>query len=279
MSTTNSEHDPRPAHDELQFDQAEYSAGAGPAPDAGPACAACKTPIADVYYEAGGHLVCANCCERFGQGALQGGRLGRAFKALVLGSIAAAVGAGAYYAIMKMTGLNIGLVAVVVGVMVGGAVKSGSGNRGGWFYQFLALFLTYTSIASMYAVPGIVQAFGSRDARPAAEKNQGPVEDAPAVANAEGKKAAEADKPKAAKPAPVGPDGKELRMSPLRAFVVLGGLLLLLIGFSYSIPVQIAVASPISGLIFSFALWEAWKINRRVDLAFEGPFRLAASGK
>ena len=56
------------------------------------------------------------------------------------------------------------------------------------------------------------------------------------------------------------------------------GLVLLalgvLIGFTYAIPVLVAFQAPISGLIFGFALWEAWKINRRVQFAFNGPFRL-----
>ena len=47
-----------------------------------------------------------------------------------------------------------------------------------------------------------------------------------------------------------------------------------LIGIAYALPVFVAFQAPISGLIFGFALWEAWKINRRVQLAFNGPFRL-----
>ncbi len=43
---------------------------------------------------------------------------------------------------------------------------------------------------------------------------------------------------------------------------------------AYSIPVYAAFSSPIDGLIFGFALWEAWKLNRRLVLAFNGPFRL-----
>ena len=39
----------------------------------------------------------------------------------------------------RVTGWNIGLVAIVVGFMVGGAVRKGTGNRGGMLYQFLTL--------------------------------------------------------------------------------------------------------------------------------------------
>ena len=85
-----------------------------------------------------------------GRGVPRGGsRVARAIKALFLGGLAAGIGAVIYYAIIRMTGLNIGLIAVVVGVMVGGAVRKGSGNRGGPFYQGVAILLTYLSIVAM----------------------------------------------------------------------------------------------------------------------------------
>ena len=59
----------------------------------------------------------------------------------------------------------------------------------------------------------------------------------------------------------------------------LGTLLLglaIVILYTYAIPVFIGVQSPISGLIFCFALWEAWKINRKVQIVFRGPFNLGA---
>ena len=48
-----------------------------------------------------------------------------------------------------------------------------------------------------------------------------------------------------------------------------------MVGIFYTVPVHIAVAAPISGLIFGFALWEAWKANRGVHLSFNGPFRVS----
>ena len=47
-----------------------------------------------------------------------------------------------------------------------------------------------------------------------------------------------------------------------------------LLAIAYTLPVLLAFQAPISGLIYCFALWEAWKINRKVQLAFNGPFRL-----
>ena len=133
------------AGDELQFDQAEY---ATPAPE-GPSCGVCKRPIDDMYYEINGKVFCATCRQRIEAAFRGGSRLARVIKALVFGSVAAIAGAVLYYAIIRITGCNIGLVAVVVGFMVGGAVRKGTGNRGGLFYQFLALFLAYMAIGLM----------------------------------------------------------------------------------------------------------------------------------
>jgi hypothetical protein len=52
----------------------------------------------------------------------------------------------------------------------------------------------------------------------------------------------------------------------------------LLVALFWVGPVAEAVASPISGLIYAFALWEAWKMNRPVRLSFNGPFRVSAQG-
>src|SRR5271166_6354747 len=122
---------------DLQFEHAEFAARDESGQDHLTRCSACAADITDIYFEAGGKLLCAPCRDRIEAGFHQGSRLRRMIKAFVFGSIAAAIGATIYYAITRMTGLNIGLVAIVVGVMVGGAVKAASGNRGGRFYQFL----------------------------------------------------------------------------------------------------------------------------------------------
>ncbi|MFO0888864.1 MAG: hypothetical protein U0790_06910 [Isosphaeraceae bacterium] len=275
MSTPESE--PRPTTEGLQFDHAEYAAEA--LPPSVPTCEACKTPIEDVYYEAGGSIVCGPCRERLESRLPAGSRVGRMLKAMVLGSVAAAVGAALYYGIMELTGINFGLISVLVGFMVGAAVKSGSGGRGGLFYQFLAVFLTYSSIAAMFAVPGLVQAL--RDPAQVAELQPAPEEVAAEPAPRKEQAGPKAPEGKGQRPQPaVDPDdeGEEVPMTPGRKVVVIVVLTAFLIAFSYTIPVQIAAAAPISGLIFAFALWEAWKINRKTQIFFNGPFRLSASG-
>jgi hypothetical protein len=195
------------AGDELQFDQAEY---ATPVP-AGPSCGFCKRPIDDAYYELSGKVICATCRQRV-EAAFRGGSpVARVILALVFGSAAGLAGAMLYYAIIRVTGLNIGLVAVVVGFLVGAAVRKGTGNRGGQFYQLLAVFLTYSAIVAMY-VPILIE---------------GLINEHPQLSLV-----------------------RILQHPDLR------------IDSLYTFPVQYAMSHPISGLIYGFALWEAWKINK-----------------
>ena len=165
MATPNDS--PGTDQDEIQFEQAEFPAETSAVQEHVTRCNACAAAIPDVYFEARGKIVCAPCRDKIEAMFHQGSRLGRGIKAVLFGTIAAALGAILYYAIMRITGLNIGLVAVVVGLMVGGAVKAASGNRGGRFYQLLAVFLTYSAIVGMY-VPEMLDVLqeGARPERP-----------------------------------------------------------------------------------------------------------------
>ena len=269
---------------ELQFEQAEFPAETGAVQEHVTRCSACSTAIPDVYYEANGKVVCSPCRDKIEAALNQGSRLGRVVKAFGFGTIAAAIGAILYYAIMRITGLNIGLVAVVVGLMVGGAVKAGSGRRGGRFYQLLAVFLTYSAIAAMYIpdmMHGIAKEFGkdAPDQVAGADGKAGPAQaPAPAPAAAPGDQARDEAAKKQPAPAaepPVQPAPAQQQKVSIGGFLLAAVLVLgLLIGFAYSIPVLVAMQAPISGLIFGFAIWEAWKINRKVEVAFNGPFRL-----
>lgn len=143
----------------LQFDRAESGEGAStPA-----SCTRCKTLLQGSYYEANGAIVCQACRAALEQEWNRGSGTGRFARALLFGVVAAAAGSGLYYAILKLTGYEFGLVAIVVGLMVGIAVKKGSNGHGGWKFQTLAMFLTYTSIVSSY-VPLILREIGQPNA-------------------------------------------------------------------------------------------------------------------
>jgi hypothetical protein len=206
-----------------------------------------------------------------------------------------------YYAFVRITDINFGLVAVLLGFMVGSAVRKGSGNRGGLFYQFLALFLTYSAIAGMH-VPGVIEVIqqvrqNGKEAKAVEDTEQPPAKGAAAEHRAPdvAKKAPprfDADLPanpfadapgdgaanKVAKaPGKSMPPEDEEPEPDMRPSTILVGLALLL-AFFYAFPILLSFQSPISGLIYAFALWEAWKMNRRVPMSFNGPFRVSTKG-
>ena len=65
--------------------------------------------------------------------------------AAIFGLGAALAGAAIYYAVIAITHFEIGLVAILIGYMVGYAVRKGAGGRGGLRFQILAALLTVRS--------------------------------------------------------------------------------------------------------------------------------------
>jgi hypothetical protein len=63
-----------------------------------------------------------------------------------------------YFVVLAATGYEIGLISILVGWMVGRAVSAGSGRRGGWLYQAIAIGFTYLAICTSY-IPQILDAW------------------------------------------------------------------------------------------------------------------------
>lgn len=136
--------------DELQFDTAEPAAPGEGVP-AALNCAACNRPIADTYYAVGDKVVCPECREGIAASQTGGSPAARLLKAVVFGLGAGLAGAAIWWAVSRFLEMQIGLIAVLVGFMVGGAVRAGSDRRGGPGYQVLAVALTYLCIGISYA--------------------------------------------------------------------------------------------------------------------------------
>jgi len=295
---------------ELQFDQAEMTTPAS----SGPSCDGCKRPITDAYYEINRKIVCSSCRQQI-EASFQGGSgLARFLKAAFFGFGAALVGAAIYYGVARVSGLNIGLVAILVGFMVGGAVRKGSGNRGGMLYQLLALFLTYVAIGLMgltFVMEHQFNEFGGKK-KDAEAKKEAPakvVKDEKVAAKtgdrlknpfaAAGKeKAKDLTSPKAekandasAKVSNAAPEknaavaktddvAAEDEADVANDAGVLGAIVIVAAAFAFiivSYPVFMAFQAPISGLIYCFALFQAWQMNKRAHLPFSGPFQVAAA--
>jgi hypothetical protein len=117
-------------------------------------CVACQGPIAESYYHASGRVVCPACAARIQQGQQQPPAYSFP-RALLFGGAAALAGCAIYAIVAIATGMEIGLIAILVGVMVGKAIRRASGGFGGRQQQILAVILTYFSIATSY-IPVII---------------------------------------------------------------------------------------------------------------------------
>jgi hypothetical protein len=267
----------------LQFETADFSAapaaaqagpgGAQPAP-AAQTSAACGQGIADAYYLAGDKVFCPRCHDAMLAHLARppGSRVGRFSKALLLGLLASVVAAFVWFGIRKMTGSEFGIVAIGVGLLIGVAVRKGSGGRGGWKYQTLAILLTYACICSTY-MPEIASELIKHfeEDKAAAQPATIPA----AKTTTRRSVAAGATKPATT---PAGDSAAKSSHKSLKGIgigkAILLSLVLVAILFILSLvmPVLAGFKSPMWLIIIGIALWEAWKINKRAVIPFTGPY-------
>ena len=250
-----------PLDPELRFDDAPGDVAIAPA------CARCSQGIDAEYYEVGGAIVCPACKPALEAEANAGSAGGRLSRALLYGLGGAAAGAALYYAIVALTGYEIGLVAIAVGWMVGRAVQLGSRHRGGRVYQAIAVGLTYIAIVSTY-VPYIIDAM---EETPAASATAG---DSTSVANllAPAESAAD-DAPAVSDAAADGTTEASAGVGIVQLVMGVGILLLI----AMAAPFLAGLENIIGLLIIGFALWQAWQMNRRVPLVITGPYAVGGT--
>jgi len=116
-------------------------------------CRACQQVIPDEYYRAqtagGNVVVCGPCVQRI-QSGQQSPPSSSLLHAVLYGGAAAIAGCALYAAVSIVTGLEVGIVAIVVGIMVGKAIRYASHGLGGRPQQILAVGLTYFAITTSY---------------------------------------------------------------------------------------------------------------------------------
>lgn len=236
--------DPRdPTGDSLDLDRAEFGSG-----DA-PICAACSSVLSGQYYTLADRMLCESCHFAVGQAASPGSVATRALGALGLGIIAAAVAGALWMLVTEVTGYEIGLIAIVVGFLVGAAVRLGARQVGGVGYQLLAVLLTYLAIVMTY-VPLIVAELDSDEELRA-------------------QFTASATDPNLVEVAPDGTVGPAVDEEALSLTLYLVAIPIALVA-----PFLAGFDNIIGILIIGFALYQAWKMNARVALELKGPFRL-----
>lgn len=249
---------------ELQFDRVETTGSPRQATAPGVTCAVCGRSVGDEYFTANGKPICASCRQVVTTAAATPRSVGPLLLAALFGFGASVAGAAIYYAVIAITNLEIGIVAILIGYMVGWAVRKGAGGRGGRRFQILAVALTYWAVGLAYAplaykevVKGKVSSAARSDSTPAT---------APTV----GERLGDSTQPAAADTR----SGLKEEVSGGSALMALGAVFLLI----FALPVMSVVGSMpfglLSALIIFIGLRQAWHMTGATRLEISGPYRV-----
>jgi hypothetical protein len=243
-----------PPVEELQFRRAQPLATGTEGTSADRSCIACKQPIADDYYHAQGQVVCPLCAERIQTGQQRPPSISLIRSALY-GGAAAFAGFVIYALVAIVTGLEIGLIAILVGIMVGKAIRYASRGLGGRPQQVLAVALTYFAITTSY-IPVVIYHVVKSGKTATAAKQAVPADSSQQPAQAD----------------PAQP-------RPTRS---LGTLLLYMVGLVMAAPfVGLFTGSNVFGSLISLfiiyiGLQRAWALTGRTEIFITGPYKLSA---
>src|SRR5688500_3202694 len=105
------------SNESLQFDRAEFTHGAALP------CSFCKAPVAGQYFQVNGQTACPNCREQIDAAISGGSKFGRTLRAFAAGFAAAIAGFLIYWAVRAATGYEFALISILIGFMVGYAVR------------------------------------------------------------------------------------------------------------------------------------------------------------
>ena len=235
------------------FDVVDAVTPVGTAP-----CAACRAAIVDTYYEADQSVICVACHNRMTSAASSDTTDGRFGRGLAFGVLAALAAAAAYVALLAATGRELSAALLLVGLVVGKAVRIGARGRGGRRFQWLAVGLTYLAIATTY-VPFVVKGYSRLSPLSSVSSVDAP--DAAPLLNMDARFLTVGTTPSPA-PAPLASLGGTA--------AGLGALLLLAV----AAPVLEGANHLIGTLITLVTLFHAWRLNRRVDLKITGPYQV-----
>ncbi|MEW5917814.1 MAG: hypothetical protein AB1762_15540 [Gemmatimonadota bacterium] len=253
--------------DDLQFDRA-VPAGSNGGTAHAMVCSSCANTLRTWYFDVNGEHVCTACK---GKVARMSGPLrewGPTLTAGLFGLGAAIAGAAIYYGVIAITEFEIGIVALLIGYMVGFALRKGAGGRGGRRLQVLGALLTYFAVAMAY-VPLAVKAATDNafqadstaiSADSLADAADGD-EESSALASAESLSVA----PNVAVPA--------IAVNPVLSL----GLAL---AFALALPLMVVFGTLpsglISALIIGIGMRQAWVMTRAAEITIAGPFKVGA---
>lgn len=243
---------------ELQFDRVEHGSGSdASATSPGVVCTMCRKSIETQYYHVNGKAFCESCRHIVTSVTATPRTPGPLIRAGVFGLGAAIAGAAIYYAVIAIANLEIGIVAILIGYMVGYSVRKGAGGRGGRRFQILAVVLTYWSVGLAYTPLAFKQSSLNKS-----EKTPSSVAVDSARAPESAGRASSAGKSDAT------------AIGGGAAALALGALFLLV----FALPVLSVVGSMPFGLISAFIIFiglrQAWSMTAAPKLEISGPYRV-----
>jgi len=250
---------------ELQFERAEFADGRVGAL----ACQNCKQPIALTYFQVNGNVVCPDCREETERTWTESSGLWRFVRASFNGVLAAFTGAVLAVVASRVTGHQFTFIAaIVIGIMVGRAVSCGSNARGGWLYQGLAMFLTYCGIVGTFVpvvMTTVVDSVRSKDSvdHPVASSGKPSTAESKVPPSEPARSASRVDR-------------LESPEHPVLGFALFGAVLF---GLAFFLPFLAVFQGKdiIWVLVFGYGLYEAWRLNQKLDLVVTGPWQLGRS--
>lgn len=294
--------DPHQPADSLSFDRAIPSAEGAPG-DGAPQvrCANCARPITATYHTVNGEAVCSSCRMKLEHLTKSVRSPGLLAKAAVFGIGAAVVGAIIYWAVMRFLNLEIGLVAILTGWMVGKAVRAGANGGGGRLLQAGSALLVYLSVAGAYLPFALGAAFEGAEAAAAVADSTAEISDDSlralaarfdSLVAADTSAAGAGDSATtlaAAVPTTIVLDtaalggvsdsaiaadsAKVARLVGNPVFAILAALF-----FAAALPILAIVGSLPGGLIsaaiIGFGMVQAWQLTGATKVTIEGPFRV-----
>ena len=263
--------DTRTANEELQFERVAPVAPVASESPATPGvvCKACNAPIQGAYFHVNSTVTCEKCKDTVVAAVSTPRGPKPLARSAGLGLVAAIAGAAIYYGVIALLDLEIGFIAILIGYMVGRAVRMGAGGRGGRRFQILAIVLTYWSVGLAYTpffLKGLRKHEGASPSVSASDSSRAVAPDSSvAIAPASSGGTATAI-------APAADQGTDAKMGlPLA--------LLVMFFYVFALPIIVIIGGGMGGLlsalIIGIGLRQAWRMTGTPALTIGGPYRVA----
>jgi|SRR5271165_4131911 len=256
-----------PAAETLQFRRAEPVAEVPPAGAESQRCVVCGKPITSTYFHAQGKVVCPACAAAI-ESAQKAPPVHFLLRGFLYGLGAAIAGCALYAIVTIVSGFQIALVAILIGYMVGKAIRQGSRGLGGRPQQIAAVLLTYFAITTSFIPVALYHVV----------KNKPKISASGPAANSPPTVKPPAQPETTPGPFPPPPSGaantsavpKAPQPSP-------GGVLLGLLMIAFAAPFLAIARNPMSVIslfIIFLGLQRAWRLTGRTEVAVLGPYEV-----